>query len=93
MCVCVCVCVWLNKFYNFYIAAVVSIASRRGLRIEVHNKNQPIIYVAPRIYNVEESILFQCGVSKMTEEQQNELGSDMTGCQCLLLKYQITPQT
>ena len=49
MCVCVCVCVsapkaitqydWLNKFYSFYMAAVVVIGSGHGLRIEVHHGN------------------------------------------------------
>ena len=32
---------WLNKFYNFYMAAVVGIISGRGLRIEAHHRNQP----------------------------------------------------
>ena len=32
---------WLNKFYNFYMAAVVGIVSRRGLSIEVYRRNQP----------------------------------------------------
>ena len=30
---------WLNKFYSFYMAAVVIIGSGRGLRIEVHHGN------------------------------------------------------
>ena len=29
-----------NKFYNFYMAALVSIVSRHGLRIKVHHRNQ-----------------------------------------------------
>ena len=33
---------WLNKFYSFCMAALVGIASRYGLRIEVHGRNQPI---------------------------------------------------
>ena len=32
---------WLYKFYSFYMAAVVGISNGRGLRIEVHCKNQP----------------------------------------------------
>ena len=32
---------WLKKFYNFYMAAVVGIVSRHGLRNEVHCTNQP----------------------------------------------------
>ena len=32
---------WLNKLHNVYMAAIVSIISRRGLRIEVHCRNQP----------------------------------------------------
>ena len=32
---------WLSKCYNFYMAAVVSIFSMRGLRIEVYCRNQP----------------------------------------------------
>ena len=32
---------WLNKFYNFYIAAVVGIGSRYGLCIDLHHRNQP----------------------------------------------------
>ena len=31
---------WLNKFYSFYIAAVVIIISRCGLRIKAHHRNQ-----------------------------------------------------
>ena len=31
---------WLNKFYRFYLVAVVSIISRCGLRIDVHCRNQ-----------------------------------------------------
>ena len=31
---------WLNKFYSFYMAAIVGILSRRGLTIEVHRRNQ-----------------------------------------------------
>ena len=33
---------WLNKFYSLYIAAVIDIVSRCGLRIEVDHRNQPI---------------------------------------------------
>ena len=32
---------WLNKFYNFCMAAIVGIVSRRGLGIEAHRINQP----------------------------------------------------
>ena len=32
---------WLNKFYSFYVAAIVSIANRRGLSIDVFYENQP----------------------------------------------------
>ena len=32
---------WLNKFYNFYITAIVSIVSRYGLTIEACHSNQP----------------------------------------------------
>ena len=32
---------WLNKFYSFYVAAVVGIISRHGLSIDVHHGNQP----------------------------------------------------
>ena len=33
--------IWLvNKFYSFYMAAMISIVSRHGLRIEVHCRNQ-----------------------------------------------------
>ena len=31
---------WLNKFYNFYMAAVVNIISRCGLSIDAHHTNQ-----------------------------------------------------
>ena len=31
---------WLNEFCNLYIAGIVSIFSRHGLRIEVHHRNQ-----------------------------------------------------
>ena len=31
---------WLNKSYKFYMAAVVSVISRRGLRIEAYHRNQ-----------------------------------------------------
>ena len=31
---------WLNKFYSFYVAAIVGIISRHGLRIEAHHRNQ-----------------------------------------------------
>ena len=32
---------WLNKFYSLYMAAIVSIISRRGLTIEARHRNQP----------------------------------------------------
>ena len=32
---------YLNKFYSFYMAVVVTIISRRDLRIEVYRNNQP----------------------------------------------------
>ena len=32
---------WLNKFYNFIMAAVVGTVSRCGLRIEECHKNRP----------------------------------------------------
>ena len=32
---------WLKKFNNFYIAAVVGVISRPGIRIETCNRNQP----------------------------------------------------
>ena len=40
---------WLNKFYSFYMAAVVVIGSGRGLRIEARrgnqsNKSKPALY-------------------------------------------------
>ena len=45
ICVYVCVsalkdvnCYWLSKFYNFYMAVVVSIVSRHGLTIEAHHR-------------------------------------------------------
>ena len=31
---------WLNKFYSFYMAAIVDIISRRGLSFDVHYENQ-----------------------------------------------------
>ena len=31
---------WLNKFCNVYMAGIISIASRRGLKIKTH-RNQP----------------------------------------------------
>ena len=32
---------WLNKYYNFYMAAIVGIVRRRGFTIEAHHVNQP----------------------------------------------------
>ena len=32
---------WLNKFYSFYVPAVVSIVSRHGLSIDACHENQP----------------------------------------------------
>ena len=32
---------WLNKFYSFYVVAVVSIISRRSLSIDARHGNQP----------------------------------------------------
>ena len=32
--------IWLNKFFNFYMAVVVNIVSRRRLRIETCHRNQ-----------------------------------------------------
>ena len=32
---------WLNKFYNFYMAAVVIIDDGRGLKVEAFRINQP----------------------------------------------------
>ena len=34
-------CIWLNKFHNFYMVAVVGIVSKCDLRIEACCKNQP----------------------------------------------------
>ena len=31
---------WLNKFYSFYVSAVVGTVSRCGFRIDVHHENQ-----------------------------------------------------
>ena len=31
---------WLNKFYRFYMVAIVNIISRDGLTIEAHYRNQ-----------------------------------------------------
>ena len=31
---------WLNKFYSFYMVAVVGIISKRGFGIQVHHRNQ-----------------------------------------------------
>ena len=31
---------WLITFYNFYMAAIVSIIGRRGISIDVHHRNQ-----------------------------------------------------
>ena len=57
VCVCMCVCLplrllitrgviwtpydWLNKFYSFYMAAVVVINDGRGLTVEARRINQP----------------------------------------------------
>ena len=54
---CVCVCLpprllitsgviltpydWLNKFYRFYMAAVIGIVNRHDLSIDAHRTNQP----------------------------------------------------
>ena len=40
---------WVNKFYSFYMVAVVGIISMSGLGIEVHcrkypNKTKPVLY-------------------------------------------------
>ena len=32
---------WLNKFYSFYMTAIVGIVSRHGLAVEAHHRNQP----------------------------------------------------
>ena len=32
---------WLNKYYSFFMAAIVGIISRRGFRIKAHHRNQP----------------------------------------------------
>ena len=32
---------WLNKFYKFYMVAVVGIDIRHGLIIKEHHRNQP----------------------------------------------------
>ena len=32
---------WLNKLYSFYIAAVVSMISGRGISMDEHRRNQP----------------------------------------------------
>ena len=32
---------WLNKFYSFYMAAIVSMISRYSLTVEEHHRNQP----------------------------------------------------
>ena len=31
---------WLNKFCNVYMAGIISIGSRRGLKIKTHHRNQ-----------------------------------------------------
>ena len=37
---------WLHTFYSFYMAAIVSIKTRRGIRIEVRHGNQPNMRVS-----------------------------------------------
>ena len=32
---------WLNKFYSFYVTAVVGIVGRHGLSTDAHHENQP----------------------------------------------------
>ena len=32
---------WVNKFYNFYMSAVVDVVSRCGSSIDAHHRNQP----------------------------------------------------
>ena len=47
---------WLNKFYSFYVVAVVSIISWQGLSNDVHRENQPnkcklVLYKLPLHFN------------------------------------------
>ena len=36
---------WLNKFYSFYMAKVISTVSRCGLKIETHHRYQPTLFI------------------------------------------------
>ena len=76
---------WLNKFYHFYMAAVVSIISRCGFRIESHfriqpNKSKPVMY-KPWIHF--SSHLKQLQKSNKMEWFSYKGGCDVCGCMCL----------
>ena len=58
---------WLNKFYNFYMAAVISIISRRGLRIKVCRRNHPNKIMLLLYKPLFKSHLKQLYISKKTE--------------------------
>ena len=92
-CVCTCMCPpprllinsgviwtpydWLNKFYNFYLAAVVSIISMCGLSINVHHKNQPNKH---KLELFKSSIHFNSSLKRLYISSKIEYFSYKGGC-------------
>ena len=53
---------WLNRFYSFYVAAVVGIVSRRGLSIDACHEKQPSKY---KLALYKQSIHFNCSLKQL----------------------------
>ena len=73
---------WLNEFYSFYMTAIVSIISRRGLKIEAQHRSQPnkskLALCKPWIHF--NSLLKQLYISNKTEHFSYKGGFGVHGC-------------
>ena len=76
---------WLNKFYSICMAAILSIVTRHGLRIEVHHRNQPnkskLALYKPLLHFY--SHLKQLYISNKMERFSYKGGCGVLGCICI----------
>ena len=56
---------WLNKSYSFYVAAVVGVVSRRGLRIEVHRRRSKLTLYKSLISLLQSLTIYNISVVKV----------------------------
>ena len=78
-------CDWLNKFCSFCMAAIFGIISRRGLRNQVHHRNQPnknkLVLYKPLLHFY--SHLKQLYMSNKTEPLSYKSGCGVHGHTCI----------